>query len=68
MKLRLSAVGKDHLRRKITVCAAIDGLDGRPPLDPATLGATDRVVAPAIRMLFETTYLAGLRRARMPEE
>jgi len=60
-----SEVGKDYLRRKITAFAAIDG---RPPLDPATLGATDRVVAPAIRTLFETTYLAGLRKAGMPEE
>ena len=47
---------------------AIEGLDGRPPLDLATLGATDRVVAPAIRMLFDTTYLAGLRKVGVPEE
>ena len=54
-----SEVGKDYLHRKITVGDAID---------LATLGATDRVVAPAIRTLFETTYLAGLRKAGMPEE
>ena len=34
-----SEVGKEYLRRKITTGDAIDGLDGRPPLDLATLGA-----------------------------
>src|SRR5271155_3812017 len=61
-----SEVGKDYLRRKIAAGDAIDGLAGRPPLDLATLGATDRVVARAIRTLFETTYLAGLRKAGVP--
>jgi Acyclic terpene utilisation family protein AtuA len=42
-----SEVDKDYLRRKITAGDPIDGLDGRPPLDLATLGATDRVVAMA---------------------
>ena len=42
-----SEVGKDYLRRKIAAGDAIEGLDGRPPLDLATLGATDRVVAMA---------------------
>jgi len=42
-----SEVGKDYLHRKITVGDAID---------LATLGATDRVAAPAIRTLLETTY------------
>jgi hypothetical protein len=42
-----SEVGKDCLRGKIAAGDAIDGLDGRPPLDRATLGATDRVVAMA---------------------
>ena len=36
-----SRVGTDYLSRKITAGAAIDGLDERPPLDPATLGATE---------------------------
>jgi hypothetical protein len=43
-----SEVGKDsNLRRKIAAGDAIDGLDGRPPLDLATLGITDRLVAMA---------------------
>ena len=42
-----SEVGKDYLSRKIGSGDAIDGLDGRPPLDLATLDATDRVVAMA---------------------
>ena len=42
-----SEVGKDYLRRKIVAGDAIDGLDGRPPLDLAALDATDRVVAMA---------------------
>jgi len=42
-----SEVGKDYMRRKIAAGDAIDGLDGRPPLDLETLGATDRVVAMA---------------------
>jgi hypothetical protein len=42
-----SEVGKDYLRGKIAAGDAIDGLDGRPPLDLETLDATDRVVAMA---------------------
>ena len=47
---------------------AIDELDGRPPLDLAILGVTDPVVPPPIHTRFETTYLAGLRKAGLPEE
>jgi hypothetical protein len=58
-----SEVGKDYLRRKIAAGDGIDGLNGRPPLDLATLDVTDRVVAPAIRTLFEPpTSRAGARR------
>jgi hypothetical protein len=42
-----SEVGKDELRRRITVGDTVAGLDGRPPLDIATLEATERVVAMA---------------------
>lgn len=42
-----SEVGKDYLRGKIVQGDAVEGLDGRPPLDPQTLGATDRIVAVA---------------------
>ena len=62
-----SEVGKDYLRRKIAAGDAIDGL--RPAAArPGDLGVTDRVVAPAIRMLFDTTYLAGLGKVGVPEE
>jgi hypothetical protein len=42
-----SEVGKDVLRRRIVAGDEIMGLDGRPPLDLATLDATERVVAMA---------------------
>ena len=42
-----SEVGKDALRRHIAADGEILGLDGRPPLDLATLDATDRIVAMA---------------------
>jgi hypothetical protein len=42
-----SEVGKDALRRRIVAGDEILGLDGRPPLDLATLEATDRIVAMA---------------------
>jgi hypothetical protein len=42
-----SEVSKDTLRRRILVGDAVAGLDGRPPLDLATLEATERVVAMA---------------------
>jgi hypothetical protein len=42
-----SEVGKDALRRRISNGNAVIGLDGRPPLDLATLDATDRIVAVA---------------------
>jgi hypothetical protein len=40
-----SEVGKDVVRRRIVAGHEILGLDGRPPLDLATLNATERVVA-----------------------
>jgi hypothetical protein len=42
-----SEVSKDVLRRRIAAGDAVAGLDGRPPLDLATLDATERVVAMA---------------------
>src|SRR5215470_7266645 len=42
-----SEVAKDLLRRHIDTGDTVAGLDGRPPLDLATLGETDRVVAVA---------------------
>jgi len=42
-----SEVGKDYLCRKIAAGDTVDGLDGRPPLDLASLDATDRIVAMA---------------------
>ena len=42
-----SEVGQEYLHRKIAAGDAIEGLDGRPPLEPETLGATERVVAMA---------------------
>ena len=42
-----SEVGKETLRRRITAGDMVAGLDGRPPLDLATLDATERVVAVA---------------------
>ena len=49
---------KDALRRRIVAGDTIAGLDGRPPLDLATLDATERVVAvagihPYIKLLDE---------------
>ena len=53
-----SEVSKDVLRRRILAGDTIAGLDGRPPLDLATLDATERVVAmagihPYIKLLDE---------------
>jgi hypothetical protein len=42
-----SEVGKEALHRRILAGDEIAGLDARPPLDLATLDATDRVVAVA---------------------
>ena len=42
-----SEVGKDALRRRIVAGDQITGLDGRPPLDLASLEATEHVVAMA---------------------
>src|SRR5580704_2061755 len=42
-----SEVGKDALRRRINTGDTVIGLDARPPLDLATLDATDRIVAVA---------------------
>jgi len=42
-----SEVSKDALRRRIVAGDQITGLDGRPPLDLASLEATDHVVAMA---------------------
>ena len=42
-----SEVSKDALRRRIVAGDQITGLDGRPPLDLASLKATDHVVAMA---------------------
>jgi hypothetical protein len=42
-----SEVGKDALRRRIAAGDTVTGLDGRAPIDLATLGATDRIVAMA---------------------
>jgi hypothetical protein len=42
-----SEVSKDTLRRRIADGDTVAGLDGRPPLDLATLDATGRVVAMA---------------------
>jgi hypothetical protein len=42
-----SEVGKDALRHRLTVGDTVAGLDGRSPLDLATLDATDRIVAVA---------------------
>jgi hypothetical protein len=53
-----SEVGKDALRRRINNGNTVTGLDGRPPLDRATLDATHRIVAvagvhPYIKLLDE---------------
>ena len=53
-----SEVSKDALRRRILGGDTIAGLDGRPPLDLATLDATERIVAmagihPYIKLLDE---------------
>ena len=53
-----SEVCKDALRRRIVAGETVAGLDGRPPLDLATLNATERVVAmagihPYIKLLDE---------------
>jgi hypothetical protein len=42
-----SEVSQDALRRRILAGDTVAGLDGRPPLDLATLQATERVVAMA---------------------
>jgi hypothetical protein len=42
-----SEVGKDALRRRIAAGDTVTGLDGRAPLDLATLDATDRIAAMA---------------------
>ena len=42
-----SEVGKDALRRRLETGDTVAGLDGRAPLDLATLDATDRIVAVA---------------------
>jgi hypothetical protein len=42
-----SEVGKDVLRHRIVAGDQITGLDARPPLDLATLDATERIVAMA---------------------
>jgi hypothetical protein len=42
-----SEVSKDALRRRLLAGDTVAGLDGRPPLDLATLEATERVVAMA---------------------
>jgi hypothetical protein len=42
-----SEIGKDALRRRIDAGDTITGLDARPPLDRATLDATERIVAVA---------------------
>jgi Acyclic terpene utilisation family protein AtuA len=42
-----SEVGRGELRRRLVAGEEIAGLDGRPPLDLATLEATDRIVAMA---------------------
>jgi hypothetical protein len=42
-----SEVEKTALRRRVAAGFAVTGLDGRPPLDLATLDATDRIVAVA---------------------
>jgi Acyclic terpene utilisation family protein AtuA len=42
-----SEVGKEALRRCIMAGEEVAGLDGRPPLDVATLDATERIVAMA---------------------
>src|ERR1700730_16783954 len=53
-----SEVSQDALRRRILGGDTIAGLDGRPPLDVATLDATERIVAmagihPYIKLLDE---------------
>ena len=53
-----SEVSKDAQRRRILAGDTIAGLDGRPPLDLATLDATERIVAmagihPYIKLLDE---------------
>jgi hypothetical protein len=53
-----SEVSKDRLRRRIFAGDEVAGLDGRPPLDLATLDATDHIVAmagihPYIKLLNE---------------
>src|ERR1700730_1507693 len=53
-----SEVSKDALRRRILGGDTIAGLDGRPPLDVATLDTTERIVAmagihPYIKLLDE---------------
>jgi hypothetical protein len=42
-----SEIAKEELRSRMQTGETIEGLDGRPPLDRATLDATDRVVAVA---------------------
>ena len=42
-----SEIAKDELRRRMISGETVEGLDGRPALDFATLNATDRIVAVA---------------------
>src|SRR5580700_7079900 len=42
-----SEVATEEIRRRLDAGEGIEGLDGRPALDRATLDATDRVVAVA---------------------
>src|SRR5205085_10084751 len=53
-----SEVSNDALRRRIVDGDEIRGLDARPPLDFATLDATERIVAvagghPYVKLLYE---------------
>jgi hypothetical protein len=53
-----SELSKDAVRRRIVAGDEVAGLDGRPPLDLATLDSTDRIVAmagihPYIKLLDE---------------
>jgi hypothetical protein len=42
-----SELGRETVARKMAAGAVVEGLDGRPDLDEATLAATDRIVAVA---------------------
>ena len=61
-----SARGNDAMDRTATIAGHNGVLDDNPVIAPCLKAPILGV--PSVRALFETTYLAGLRKAAMPEE